>query len=153
MYDATYIIIQCIIYPHPFFISEKLLGLRNGSKDESSKQCCAPPPIITHTDATPMATPQGSPNEHGGKDFSKPAQTDMSTLTIEIPVSKCKQLKKYQCPTESYNPLITYTYFNLSIASYNYSRLFFFFFFKNNKKGKKRVQGVPQSQATALPRH
>ena len=29
------------------------------------------PPVITHTAATPMATPQGSPNEFGGSS-SKP---------------------------------------------------------------------------------
>ena len=63
-----------------------MLGLNSGNKEDSTKQCCVPPPIITHTDATPMATPQGSPNEHGGKDFAEPKQTEMSTLTIEIPV-------------------------------------------------------------------
>lgn len=66
--------------------SEKLLGLSNGQKEDNNKQCCIPPPIITHTDATPQATPQGSPNEHGGKEFSKPLAPEMNTLTIEIPV-------------------------------------------------------------------
>ncbi|XP_021366372.1 voltage-dependent T-type calcium channel subunit alpha-1H-like [Mizuhopecten yessoensis] len=43
---------------------------------EENKVKCAPapdmnPPIITHTAATPMPTPQGSPNEHGSKEYNK----------------------------------------------------------------------------------
>ncbi|XP_069124372.1 voltage-dependent T-type calcium channel subunit alpha-1G-like isoform X2 [Argopecten irradians] len=43
-------------------------------KEENKTKCPPPapePPIITHTAATPMPTPQGSPNEHGSKDYNK----------------------------------------------------------------------------------
>ncbi|XP_061166104.1 voltage-dependent T-type calcium channel subunit alpha-1H-like [Saccostrea echinata] len=45
------------------------------------------PPIITHTAATPMPTPQGSPNEHGPKECNKVTlcvhpPVEMSTLSV-----------------------------------------------------------------------
>ncbi len=47
------------------------------------------PPIITHTAATPMATPQGSPNESALKDINNKLAVSMgrtiqrSTLSVE----------------------------------------------------------------------
>ena len=45
------------------------------------------PPIITHTAATPMPTPQGSPNDHGPKECNKVTlcvhpPVEMSTLSV-----------------------------------------------------------------------
>ncbi|KAL4240739.1 Voltage-dependent T-type calcium channel subunit alpha-1G [Mactra antiquata] len=65
---------------------EKLLGLNKVSKDDNSKVFTLPPPIITHTEATPMATPQGSPNEHSDRDMTvNNKQSDTNSLTVEIP--------------------------------------------------------------------
>lgn len=57
--------------------TEKLLALCPTTiiKEENKEKSAPPPelnpPIITHTAATPMPTPQGSPNEHGSKDYNK----------------------------------------------------------------------------------
>ncbi|XP_060077738.1 voltage-dependent T-type calcium channel subunit alpha-1G-like [Ylistrum balloti] len=48
-------------------------------KEENKVKCTPDPPIITHTAATPMPTPQGSPNEHGCKDYNK------ATLSVHPP--------------------------------------------------------------------
>jgi len=62
-------------------------------KEENKVKCAPPPdinpPIITHTAATPMPTPQGSPNDHGSKDYNKvtlcvhPQQLQRSSLSIK----------------------------------------------------------------------
>ena len=49
------------------------------------------PPIITHTAATPMATPQGSPNEHVVKDTNHKLSVSINRSALkdsEKPVSK-----------------------------------------------------------------
>ena len=63
-------------------------------KDENTKtsppvttQSELNPPIITHTAATPMPTPQGSPNDHGPKECNKVTlcvhpPVEMSTLSV-----------------------------------------------------------------------
>ncbi|WAQ95507.1 CAC1H-like protein [Mya arenaria] len=61
---------------------ELLLGLNMVAKEEGNKVFTLPPPIITHTEATPTATPQGSPNEHSEREVGRHA--DMSSLTVEI---------------------------------------------------------------------
>ncbi|KAK3601868.1 hypothetical protein CHS0354_041799 [Potamilus streckersoni] len=70
---------------------EKMLGLTQAVKEKTVVICTVPPPIITHTEATPMATPQGSPHEHGVKELNKSClairqSTEMNTLTVEIPI-------------------------------------------------------------------
>lgn len=88
-----YIMIICDRYKHLFNImltfftpvlTEKLLGLNITSRDENSK-FTLPPPIITHTDATPMATPQGSPNERNDSDLTFGKGSDINSLTVEVP--------------------------------------------------------------------
>ncbi|XP_053393144.1 voltage-dependent T-type calcium channel subunit alpha-1G-like isoform X2 [Mercenaria mercenaria] len=64
---------------------EKMLGLNKVSKDENNKVFTLPPPVITHTEATPMATPQGSPNEHSEREINMQRQADTNSLTVEIP--------------------------------------------------------------------
>lgn len=54
-------------------------------KNENNKVFTVQPPIITHTEATPMATPQGSPNEHGTRDFAGKRPSDVNSLTVEVP--------------------------------------------------------------------
>jgi hypothetical protein len=59
-------------------------------EDNANRTSQAPdinPPIITHTAATPMPTPQGSPNENPSKDYNKVTlcvhpQIQMDTLSI-----------------------------------------------------------------------
>ncbi|KAL5018698.1 hypothetical protein ScPMuIL_004420 [Solemya velum] len=57
------------------------------TKGDNSKLSVLPsdlnPPIITHTAATPMTTPQGSPNEHSGKETN-----NKTTLTIRHPLQQ-----------------------------------------------------------------
>ncbi|XP_065922507.1 voltage-dependent T-type calcium channel subunit alpha-1I isoform X8 [Magallana gigas] len=63
------------------------------AKDDNAKtsppvtQSDLNPPIITHTAATPMPTPQGSPNDHGPKECNKVTlcvhpPVEMSTLSV-----------------------------------------------------------------------
>jgi len=61
---------------------EKLLCLNMAPKDEGGKVYTLPPPIITHTEATPLATPQGSPNEHSDRE-TMARLVDMNSLTID----------------------------------------------------------------------
>ena len=84
-------------------ISEKMLGLNIASRDENSK-CYALPPIITHTEATPMATPQGSPNEHNDSDLTVGRGSDINSLTVEVPtVSEHFQYHNYKSQMKTIN--------------------------------------------------
>ncbi|KAH3871517.1 hypothetical protein DPMN_034720 [Dreissena polymorpha] len=49
--------------------------------DEGTKQFTLPPPIITHTEATPRATPQGSPNDSSGRELS--AQNEINVMNAD----------------------------------------------------------------------
>lgn len=62
-----------------------MLGLNKVCREENNKVFTLPPPVITHTEATPMATPQGSPNEHSERDTNNKRQTDNNSLAVEIP--------------------------------------------------------------------
>lgn len=45
------------------------------------------PPIITHTAATPMATPQGSPNENAIKDTNHKLSVSMKKSALKSTLS------------------------------------------------------------------
>lgn len=60
-----------------------MLGLNMVTKEDNNKVFTLPPPLITHTEATPMGTPQGSPNEHTDREINR--QSDTNSLTVEIP--------------------------------------------------------------------
>lgn len=79
-----------------FIFPAKLLEVASQTptaKDDNAKtsppvmQSDLNPPIITHTAATPMPTPQGSPNDHGPKECNKVTlcvhpPVEMSTLSV-----------------------------------------------------------------------
>lgn len=82
------VIVKC----HLIVFAEKLLGLNLTAKDENNKVFTLPPPIITHTDATPMGTPQGSPNEHNDSDLTVGKASDVNSLTVEVPAVRLNSI-------------------------------------------------------------
>lgn len=85
------------------------------------------PPIITHTAATPMATPQGSPNENATKDINnKLVVTQMiqkSTLSVDSAdrSSVSALFKMFTCLTLRVQDKSRYSIFQLIVKWFIYA--------------------------------